>query len=409
MIQLNTRNPIVLLNTDEREYLISEFIRTDRHYDLALMLSTLEGCMIDDMFIYGEFINLETYRKISQEVFNYFQILINKELYSEASKIIYKFRFNHYINSNEEQFNNKCHLISDYIQSELVDTMLKFLVELRLDYQLQVLLTDIYGNDNIPGDSIIENWVFRKVSEFDFRTLEYCITQGFISHEKLIDNFYTLLDKYDDDFLTELLFRIFDNQHEILGYSQLLFKKYSIEKKQDSYYLNQIYLYNTDQYRGFDFIRNIIRERLLVDMETDFYYNYLEKGRSIFIRETDKLRGGIYTKLNDWYLNILENDLIKSIFLKQDYVDKDSSFPLKDEDILILVSDVNTYGYLLELEEMDLYDMIIRLINISRFSFFKVRRKSGIENLLRKNVSDYNYLVINDFSRGDFLAFVLYL
>lgn len=408
MIQLNTRNKITLLNNLEKEHLLTEFLRNEMYSDISYMILTLEYCDFFDLFIFGNFLDISIYRKISQEMFNYYKLLIDKELYSDAIKIIYKMNFNKYINTYKNQFNNNFN-IEDFIQSELIDSMLSYLHQLRLDDQLQLILSDIYANKDIPGEDIIREFIYNPDLNIDYKTLEFCLNNEFISHDVFINNFYFLLERYDDEYLTEILFRIFDNKDEILGYSLILYKKYLVEKRNGEYIISPLINYSMDQYKGFDFIRKVIQDKILVDVETDFYYEFLDRGRNTFIKANDKRRSVLYEKLNDWYLSILENNLIKPIFLKQIYVDKDSNFPLSHEDLLLIVSDTISFGYILDLDEFSLYEQIIRLINLSRFSFFQLRRKAGIESIINRNLSDYNYEVFMSFIKSDFLAFVLYL
>lgn len=408
MIQLNTRNRVVLLNNMEKEHLLTEFLRNEMYSDISFMILTLDDCDFFDLFMFGNFLDVNTYRKISQEMFNYFKLLIDKEMYSEAIKIIYRMNFNTYINTYKNKSSDNFP-VEDYIQSELIDSMLNYLYQLRLDDQLQLMLSDIYAHKDIPGSDIIREFMYNPELNIDYRTMEFCLNNEFINHDDFINNFYFLLDRYDDEYLTEILFRIFDNKDELLGYSMILFKKYLVEKRNDEYQLSLLIDYTVDQYRGFDFIRKVIQDKLLVDVETDFYYEFLDRGRNIFIKANDKRRSVMYEKLNDWYLTLLENNLIKPIFLKQQYVDKDSKFPLNHEDLLLLVSDTISFTYILDLDEFSLYEQIIRLINLSRFSFFQLRRKAGIESIINRNLSDYNQDVFMSFVRSDFLAFVLYL
>lgn len=410
MTQLNSRKKIVLLKNNEKEQLISHFFRNNMYGDICYLIMTLEDCNLEDLFIYGDFINIEEYRKVSQEIFNYFKLLIDKKMYSDALKFIYKFSFSKYINSYTSTYNVMEHSSSDFVQSELIDSFLSYLYQLRLDSELQILISDIYANTDIPGSDIIKDFIFNSKIDLDYKSLEFCLDNNFLSHENLIDNFYIFLNKYDDDFLQDILLKIFDNRDEILGYSLLLYRRYSVNKSKDGeFVLERLINYTVDQYKGFDFIKRIVQERILLDMETDFYYEFLDMGRTVFVRTNDKRRTIIYEKLNSWYIKILENNSIKSLFLKQEYVDNDTDFPLEQEDLLLMVSDTVTLTYILELDTFPLYEQIIRLINLSRFKFFKLRRKSGIESLLAGNISDYNYEVITSYTKYDFLTFVLYL
>lgn len=408
MILLNTRNSFVLLTAEEKEHIVSEFIRNKMYKDLAMFISTTESVNFTDLFIYDNFLDISVYRLISQEIFNYFKVLIDKDNPSEAIKIIYKMYFNTYINTYRNKYNINMN-ISDFIQSELIDSMLNYLVQLRLDETLHIILGDIDSNINIPGYQIIIDFIFNEELNIDYKTIEYCFYNEFIGHEDLIDNFYYLIERYDEEYLTELLYRIFDNREELLGYAQLLYKRYSVNYIKNGYDLSYLDCYSLNQYKGFDFIKKIVQDKLLVDMEMDFYYEFISNGLNMFTETNDLRRIKIYESLSKWYVDILESHKIKSIFFQQNYVDKDESFPIEDEDILLMVSDLNTMGYLLKLEDLALYDQIIRLINISRFEFFKVRRKSGIERLISKTINDYNRDTIENFIKTDFLSFILYL
>ena len=138
MIQLNTRNKVVLLNNMEKEHLLTEFLRNEMYSDISFMILTLDDCDFFDLFMFGNFLDVNIYRKISQEMFNYFKLLIDKEMYSEAIKIIYRMNFNTYINTYKNKSSDNFP-VEDYIQSELIDSMLNYLYQLRLDDQLQLM------------------------------------------------------------------------------------------------------------------------------------------------------------------------------------------------------------------------------------------------------------------------------
>lgn len=410
------KNKAIVLDNDEIQKLSIHFINKRMAKDMAMFIATQHGVDLRNLFIYGEFVEIEFYRNVTTEIFNFIRYLIDNNKSIDVLNILKKFYFETYVPSNKRDYDYYKDHIEDYIQSELIDTIIYYLIELRKDEDLQLILGDIYGNATIPGPDIISYTVFHNKFDIDYKTLEYLINSEFVDYDVLMDNFYILLEKFDDEFIGELLLSIFSNKNERLGFALMLFRRYCVYNrfKDGKLVLECIPNYTSEQYKGFDFIKSKLRELIELDVETDFYYEFIDRGLTLFNEAEDKLRSNIYTKLNKWYVSKLENiGEISRIFINKGYVDRDKEFPLSDSEIRITASDINCLRFITAMESnMDLYDQVIRFINLSRFEFLQCRRKLGIEEMLTDLIYENgfeSYLVFTKFNSHAFLSFILYL
>lgn len=403
---LDGKSKLIVLTNDEREELIQKFITENKSYDMSMLIITQPDMTFNDLFVYGDFLSESFYLEVSQCILNYLISLTERGNFSEVIMVIQKMDMSVYIPTfGNLQYDKTKFRIEDYTQSNILCSLIYYLVEYRKDEELMQLLNILYTSNNFP-EMVIDMIIFDSRVDFNYKIIKDVLFNEYLSRDVFLDNFYKLEIKYDEEFLTELLLSIFTNRVEMIEILIALYKRYVFYKSSSGYVTELNPIYNNEQYVGFEFILKRIKEIITLDVETDFYYNFLDKGKRAFINSNDRRRSIIYDNLEIWYTGILEKMIINKIFLEQNYVDKELSFPLNNLDIMILVSDVNCLSYILALTSFDIYNSLIRIINLSRFEFFKVRRKSGIEELIGDLIDEDNEHIYKNFLNNNFLCFI---
>lgn len=405
-----------LISREEKTHILKEFISKNMYKDLAYFFITQDDIEMNDIFIFENFIDKEFYINVFKEIFLYFINTIENRSsvnFDAFRRTISKFDFTHYIKGTDlitprEVKEN----VRSYVCSSYIETVIKYLTDLRLDDSLNIFISELYNNKYIPGEYIISNIICDDRFEFNFKTIEYCIHNSLISIEEFVDTFYIYKSRYDDDFLNNQLFELFYDKNNMLILLKILFNKYYIhEDKTGKIVMEYACLYSSlEQYKGVEYIRKFLMDILKNDIERDLFFDFIEKGRNHFIACSDKVRAIIYDKLFNWYADNLDSDKFSENFLNKKYVDTYEEFPLSHEDILKMMSDVNTLNYLSNYEEFDTYNSFIRMINISRFKFFSYRRSGGINSMIsRVYTSSYDRELVELSTNINMIAFILYL
>ena len=403
---INGKSNIIILTDEEKEELINKFISNNSSYDMAMFIITQDDISFEEMFLYGDFLNNSFYLETSQHILNYMIGLTEKNNFSEVLNIIQKMHVDVYIPTfGNLAYDKERFRIEDYTQSNILCSLIYYLVDFRKDEELKQLLHVVHSSGLFP-EFIIDMIIFDDKVNFDYKIIKDVLFNEYLSRDSFINHFYLLVEKYDEEFLTELLLSIFSNKREMIEMLISLYNRYVFYKREDKFVTELNPLYNNEQYEGFDFILKRIKEVMLLDIETDFYYNFLDHGRRVFVGAKDRKRSFMYDNLVRWYTQLLESSSINRIFLEQEYVDMDKDFPLDKLEIMTLVSDTNCIAYILALTSFDLYDSLIRIINLSRFKFFQVRRRSGIEELIGELITEDTEDIFKQFLNNRFLCFI---
>lgn len=406
----------VLISREEKTHILKEFISKNMYKNLAFFFITQDDIEMDDIFLFDSFIDKEFYENVFKEIFLYFIGTIENTSninFDAFRRTISKFEFNYYIRGTDliTPLELKEHIRS-YVCSSYIETVIKYLTDLRLDDTLNVFISELASNKYIPGEYIISSVIKDDRFDFNFKTIEYCIHNSLISIEEFVDTFYIYRNRYDDDFLNNQLFELFYDRNNMLILLKILYNKYYIHEDNNGKIVMEYSCLSSsnDQYKGIEYIRKFLMDILKNDIERDIFFEFIERGRNYFISCSDKSRSMIYDKLFNWYADNLDSDLFSNNFLNKKYVDTYEGAPLSHEEILKMMSDVNTMNYLSAYEEMDAYNSFIRMINISRFNFFTFRRTMGINNMIsRVYTCSFDREIVELSTNINMIAFILYL
>lgn len=410
MIKFISRTPTI--DRDEVEHIIGEMVHRNMSSDLANMFLRTENIIdMDDIFIMGAFKENEFYEDVFKNLFQFFiqTIEFQKDEFTAMEKIINKLDFTHYIPLTYSlNRNEKIEHLKSYYQSKLLDSIIHYLIDLRLDDALKVTLISIKENTNIPGPYIINSIYYDERFELNFKVVKFMIENELIDITSFIDNMHKMFKIYDTEFINDVLYDMFVFRENILLFLQVVYSYFIIYPSSDKRF-NCDYIGPEHLRESIDYLKRFIKDIIITDIERDFFYEYVSPGRDRFQAAGDKYRSNSYSKLYDWYADNLESDLFMNNFLNNLYVDIDGSRPLDNDELLTMGSDLNTIRYIVEMDHMTPYDLFVRTINLSRFELFTYRRERSIGEVLERNMDNNTAMFIRMALDNNLVAFLLYL
>ncbi|MGL5316960.1 MAG: hypothetical protein ACRC92_27120 [Peptostreptococcaceae bacterium] len=368
----------VILKPEEKEKVLAELISSRRHYDLAMFICTQNYNSFEDIFLYGGLIEDSFYMNVFTEIYKYYvALIVNDHSVLATTSVTNKIKLNRFVDPSEPFIQFKGRGI-DYYISNLILSIAYYFADLRLDDNLNEFLSDIFHNESIPGEEIVRGICSQKPIELSVPVLKHIIYYDMISIKNLLPIIVKKHKEVSDYDIEDILHNLLLDRDLIIPCIRELLKRYYVVKSPREV----VYNGNIEDKEAWDLIRTYVSEIVKIDVEMDFYNDYVEPGLSVFLECGDKRRSMIYSKLQDWYIKNIESSAFIDTFCEQEYVDKSEAFPLSHEEVLTIVSDINTLEYLGDITDLSLYQQFIRYININRFDFIKIRHKAGIEDIV---------------------------